>query len=230
MARREESTIPMTHATRKTQPKLRLVSDEEGGPAAVRPKAAHMRRTIPDVEWSILMTRAQEGDSQSYERLLREITPYLRSYVARWYTPPSDREDVVQDILLTLHSIRHTFDPTRPFGPWLHAIANRRVVDRSRRGTRIRTRETQLPDGYEEWWASPDTATDSDSIGLARAVTNLPPIQQTAIRLLKLEGLSLKEAAAATGISIGSLKVATHRAIASLRRAILKGDDSRENR
>ncbi|MGX8014133.1 sigma-70 family RNA polymerase sigma factor [Mesorhizobium sp. ORM8.1] len=218
----------MTRETRKTQPNLRLVSEEEGGPAAPRPKVAHMRRTIPDVEWSILMTRAQEGNSQSYERLLREIAPYLRSYAARWYTPPADREDAVQDILLTLHAIRHTFDPTRPFGPWLYAIANRRVVDRLRRMTRIRARETQLPDGYEERWAT-DNAMDSDSIGLDRAVTNLPPMQQTAIRLLKLEGLSLKEAEAATGISIGSLKVATHRAIASLRKAILKGDDSREN-
>lgn len=229
MARREAGTIPVTHEMRKTQPKLRLVSEEEGGPAAARPKVAHMRRTIPDVEWSILMTRAQEGDSQSYERLLREIAPYLRSYVARWYTPPADREDAVQDILLTLHSIRHTFDPTRPFGPWLYAIANRRVVDRLRRTTRIRTREAQLPDGYEESCANPDDATDRDSIGLERAITNLPPMQQTAIRLLKLKGLSLKEAEAATGISIGSLKVATHRAIESLRKAILKGDDSREN-
>lgn len=219
----------MTHETRKTQPDLRLVS-EGASPATAHPKVAHVRRTIPDVEWSILMTRAQEGDSQSYERLLREIASYLRSYAARWYTPPADREDAVQDILLTLHAIRHTFDPTRPFGPWLYAIANRRIVDRLRRRTRIRTRETQLPDGYEEWWANPDDAMDSDSIGLDRAITNLPPMQQTAIRLLKLKGLSLKEAEAATGISIGSLKVATHRAIASLRKAILKGDDSRENR
>lgn len=219
----------MTHETRKKQPNLRLVSEEGANPAAAHPKVAHVRRTIPDVEWSILMTRAQNGDSESYERLLREIAPYLRSYAARWYTPPADREDAVQDILLTLHAIRHTFDPTRPFGPWLYAIANRRVVDRLRRRTRIQTRETQLPDGYEEWCANPDDAMDSDSIGLDRAITNLPPLQQTAIRLLKLKGLSLKEAEAATGISIGSLKVATHRAIASLRKAILKGDDSREN-
>lgn len=219
----------MTRETHKTPPNLRLVSEELASPSAAHPKVVHMRRTIPDVEWSILMTRAQEGDSESYERLLREIAPYLRSYAARWYTPPADREDAVQDILLTLHAIRHTFDPTRPFGPWLYAIANRRVVDRLRRRTRIRTRETQLPDGYEEWWANPDDAMDSDSIGLDRAITNLPPMQQTAIRLLKLKGLSLKEAEAATGISIGSLKVATHRAIASLRKAILKGDDSREN-
>ncbi|RWL84625.1 MAG: sigma-70 family RNA polymerase sigma factor [Mesorhizobium sp.] len=217
----------MTNKTRKAQPNLRLVAGE--GSSSAHPKVAHMRRTIPDVEWSILMTRAQEGDSQSYERLLREIAPYLRSYATRWYTPPADREDAVQDILLTLHAIRHTYDPARPFGPWLYAIANRRIVDRLRQSTRIKKRETQLPDGYEEWWENAEDGSEKDAIGLEKAITNLPPMQQTAIRLLKLKGLSLKEAAAATGISTVSLKVATHRAIASLRKAILKGDDSREN-
>ena len=45
-------------------------------------------------------------------------------------------EDAVQDVLMTVHSIRQTYDPNRPFGPWLVTIAHRRVVDRLRRTTR----------------------------------------------------------------------------------------------
>jgi RNA polymerase sigma-70 factor (ECF subfamily) len=52
----------------------------------------------------------------------------------------------------------------------------------------------------------------------------LPPGQRQAVELLKLRELSLKEASALTGMSIGALKVATHRAIASLRRT-LRGID-----
>ena len=86
-----------------------------------------------DVDWSILMARGQAGDAISYRRLLEEISPYLRSVAARCHRNKSDVEDAVQDVLVTVHAIRATYDPMRPFGPWLLAIANRRIVDRLRR-------------------------------------------------------------------------------------------------
>jgi RNA polymerase sigma-70 factor (ECF subfamily) len=79
------------------------------------------------------MARAQSGDRQAYRRLLDEITPYLRSLAVKSHRDPRDIEDTVQDVLLSVHSIRHTYDPARPFGPWLVAIAHRRIVDRLRR-------------------------------------------------------------------------------------------------
>src|SRR5258708_35732958 len=100
--------------------------DDAGSPAG----SASVTR---DVDWSILMARAQEGDRAAYHRLLQEITPYLRSLAARRHRDPNDIEDAVQDVLLTVHSIRQTYDPARPFAPWLVAIANRRFIDRLRR-------------------------------------------------------------------------------------------------
>jgi len=113
-------------------PQLRLVGSE-GDPAPVGPGP-----TIRDTDWAILMAHAQDGDRSAYQRLLREITPYLRSLAARRHRDPSDVEDAVQDILLTVHAIRHTFDPTRPFGAWLVTIANRRFIDRLRQQGRRR--------------------------------------------------------------------------------------------
>lgn len=48
----------------------------------------------------------------------------------------------------------------------------------------------------------------------------LPPGQCEAVEMLKLRELSLKEAADTTGMSIGALKVAVHRAIKALRRVL----------
>src|SRR5438874_1739949 len=70
-----------------------------------------------DLDWSILMARTQAGEAVAYRRLLDEISPYLRSLAARRHRDPSDVEDAVQDVLLTVHAIRATYDPTRPFGP-----------------------------------------------------------------------------------------------------------------
>jgi RNA polymerase sigma-70 factor (ECF subfamily) len=181
-----------------------------------------------DVDWSILMARAQNGDRDAYRRLLNEITPYLRALSARRLYDPGDAEDVVQDVLLTVHEIRHTYDPTRPVGPWLVAIANRRIVDRLRRLGRTRLREDALSTEHETF-PSPQTNLQeekSDQRALRQAVEGLSPGQRAAIRLLKLEEKSLKEAAAESGMSVAALKVATHRALGNLRKMLSRRDDT----
>ncbi|WP_249780322.1 sigma factor [Bradyrhizobium sp. dw_411] len=76
---------------------------------------------------TVLMVRAQNGDSAAYRFLLEEITPYLRSLTAHWSKGGSDGEDILQEILLTLHSVRQTYDPSRSFEQWLVGVARHRV-------------------------------------------------------------------------------------------------------
>lgn len=184
------------------------------------------KSVIPDLDWTILMARAQDGDGAAYLRLLQAITPYLRALASRRHREPQDIEDAVQDVLLTVHAIRQTFDPTRPFGPWLVAIANRRFIDRLRRHGRQRARETSLTAEHETF---ADVTTNleerTDRHGLEGAIENLPPMQKQAIELLKLKEMSLKEAASVSGQSISALKVATHRALLSLRRLLAERAD-----
>jgi RNA polymerase sigma factor (sigma-70 family) len=194
-------------------PSLRLVGTEGHiAPAGAKP-------TIRDTDWAILMAHAQDGDKAAYQRLLQEITPYLRSLAARRHRNLSDIEDAVQDILLTVHSIRQTYDPTRPFGPWLVTIANRRFIDRLRRQGRKRGRETPLMPEHETF-SEPQANLDErpDRHELEKAIGELPPMQRQAIQLLKLKEMSLKEASAASGVSIASLKVNVHRAVKNLRK------------
>jgi RNA polymerase sigma-70 factor, ECF subfamily len=182
-----------------------------------------------ELDWSILMARSQSGDRDAYHRLLREITPYLRALAARRHRESSDVEDAIQDILLTVHAIRHTYDPTRPFGPWLAAIANHRLIDRLRRQGRLRSRETALTPEHETFSGDQANLYErvSDRRDLQQAVEKLPAGQRQAIRLLKLEERSLKEAAVISGMSVASLKVATHRALKSMRKILVKGGAER---
>jgi len=211
----------MSRAPKSHPPPLSLVPESL---SSARNGATRGPAQFNDIDWSILMARAQSGDAGAYLRLLEEITPYLRAFVSRRHTEPADVEDTVQDILLTVHAIRTTYDPARPFRPWLIAIAHRRAVDRLRRRRRTRSRETPLTPEHETM-ASPRSnllETRSDGRALRKAVEALTPGQREAIRLLKLEEMSLKEAAAASGMSIASLKVATHRAVARLRKLLGK--------
>lgn len=179
-------------------------------------------------EWARLMAAAQDGDSASYRRLLEELAPVLRRVVGvRWRGTAEDVEDVVQDVLLSVHSVRHTYDPARPFLPWLMAIARHRIADASRRSGR-RSEELAV-DNLEETLGAIPTNSEMDGLpdreALRKAIADLPPGQRQAVEMLKLKEMSLKEAAATTGLSIPALKVAVHRAIRSLRTAMRKDEE-----
>ena len=127
---------------------------------------------------------------------------------------------------MTVHAVRRAYDPGRPFGPWLVAIANRRIIDRLRRTTRTRGRETEFTTEHETFLPDPANLStniddlSADEAALYAAIEQLPADQRQAIELLKIKEMSLKEAAEASGRSVAALKVATHRAIKSLRKML----------
>jgi RNA polymerase sigma-70 factor, ECF subfamily len=178
-----------------------------------------------DQAWSQLMRAAQSGDRAAYERLLREISPLIRALVRRHCSNRADIEEMVQDTLLTLHRVRHTYDPGRPFCPWLAAIAWRRSIDALRRRIRISKYETPEQGVYETF---SDAAANSDLEGVRSAeevedlLRLLPARQREALQSLKLKEMTLAEASVASGQSVAALKVNTHRALKTLR-GLLEG-------
>jgi RNA polymerase sigma factor (sigma-70 family) len=186
-----------------------------------------MKPNSDDLTLTSLMRAAQAGDTHAYARLLDEITPCLRRFVRgqRKFLRAEDIEDLVQDILLSLHAVRATYDPQRPFMPWLMAIARNRLADGARRYARRAAHEVQVeafPVTFSDEGTNRDDGEYRDPEALRRAIRDLPAGQRDAIEMLKLREMSLKEAAAASGASIGALKVLVHRAIATLRKALAK--------
>jgi RNA polymerase sigma-70 factor (ECF subfamily) len=182
-----------------------------------------------DRQWAALMRAAQGGDARAYDELLRAVTPFLRSLARRYGSQRSNVEDVVQDVLLTVHRVRHTWDPSRPFSPWLAAIAARRSIDLLRRQSRI-ARHEQQDDLVLETFAAPAANTETGALQAATEIepllASLPPRQRQALEALKLRGLSLTEAAASSGQSVAALKVNMHRAVKTLRRLVGTTDES----
>ena len=177
--------------------------------------------TALDASWSTLMAAAQDGDQVAYGRLLRECTPVIRRIVRR-RVRPDQVDDAIQDVLLTIHRARHTYDPARSFSAWIIVIAQRRAIDILRQSGRNERREVHSPTKYEKFAEEPadpnrDLSTDQQSSALRAALEGLPPGQRQAIETLALRQLSLEQAASETGRSKGALKVNMHRALKSLR-------------
>ena len=195
---------------------------QPAGPGRCFGDKATIKSTVTGPDWSALLAAAQRGDGDAYRAFLKAILPFARAIARRYLRSEEQVEDAVQDALLTLHRIRHTYQPGRPVEPWLAAIVTRRAIDVARRGGRIGAREV-FDEGALETFADPaangsEAAEAAESV--ARMMTELSPKQREALELVKLKEMSLAEASAASGQSIGALKVNVHRAIRRLRRGL----------
>lgn len=171
--------------------------------------------------WPTMMAAAQAGDRVAYEKLLRECIPVIRRVARRQGVQVDAIDDVVQEVLLTLHCARQTYDPGRPFVAWLSTIAKRRAIDTLRqRGRRIR-HEVHASVAYERYSdPASNPARGWEQVGLsktlAEAVAGLSFGQRQAVEHLALQEQSLAEASALTGRTVGALKVNLHRGLKSL--------------
>jgi len=182
-----------------------------------------------------LMRSAQAGDADAYAALMQELAARVRRIVRyrRAFLEQADVEDLVQDVLLSVHAVRATYDATRPFIPWMLAITRNRLADAARRYARHGAHEVTVDDIDVTFFSSTTntmTPTYGDPEALRDAIADLPEGQRSAIEMLKLREMSLKEAAAASGTSVGALKVATHRAMDALRRRLKKEMQKRRGR
>jgi RNA polymerase sigma factor (sigma-70 family) len=182
-----------------------------------------------DARRSAWMAAAQAGDRSAYEALLRDCVPIIQAVARRQGVPSDQVDDVVQEVLLSVHRARQTYDPARSFTAWLQVIAERRAIDHLRRANRQRSREIYAPLDYQ---GHPDPAADpsrgvqqSDvAARVDRALAGLPKGQREAVKHLIIEERSLSDTAALTRRTEGALKVNLHRALKALRAKFRRGE------
>lgn len=169
-----------------------------------------------DASLTRLMVMSQQGDRQAYATLLSECQRWLQRYYSRRVAPAA-LDDLVQETLIALHSKLATWDPSRPFLPWLAAIARYRWVDHLRRF--YRTSECELDTDFV---GSDDEPAIAARISIDRLLGVLPEPQARAIKLVKIKGLSIAEASQATGQSGALVKVNIHRGLKKLAHMVEK--------
>ncbi|MEE4200793.1 sigma-70 family RNA polymerase sigma factor [Erythrobacter sp.] len=158
-----------------------------------------------------LMKAAQDGDKPATNVLLSEAGLWLERYFRRRIAADAV-DDLVQDVLIAFYNKRATWDPKRPFLPWLAAIARYRWIDHLRKHYRHEAKELMEDDAVED--SEEDVVTAR--VSLDRLFTHLPEKQAKAIELVKIGGLSIREASQKTGQSESLIKVNIHRGIKKL--------------
>ena len=172
--------------------------------------------TVREDRLKDLLVRGLAGDGAAYHRFLGELSGHLRAFLRRRLARmPDDVEDLVQETLLAVHNQRHTFDAAQPLTAWAHAIARYKLVDFLRRRSR-RDLLTEPLDDELEVLSSADADAAEARRDLARLLETLPERQRMPIVYVKVQGLSVIEAARLTGMSASAVKVAVHRGLKAL--------------
>jgi len=157
------------------------------------------------------------GEAEPYRRLLDELSRLLRAYYGRRCPPGLDPEDLVQETLIAVHSRRATYDVGQPFTAWAYAIARYKLIDALRRA-RLHLRAPA--EAAEALFVAPEARGGAQAAmaarDLDRVLAGLPARTQALVREVKLEGLSIREAAQKHGMTETAVKVAVHRALKAL--------------
>jgi RNA polymerase sigma-70 factor (ECF subfamily) len=140
------------------------------------------------------------------------VVAKLRSFVGRRVSA-SDVDDVVQDVLLRIHTRAAGVDDAR-FGGWVYAVARNAITDHYRK------RPPPPPAVPGERDGDGDGDDDDERVLLqcvAPFIARLPSPYREAITLVELEGLTQQAAADACGVSLSGMKSRVQRGRRMLR-------------
>ena len=161
------------------------------------------------------MVQSLGGDRAAYATLLRRLNGHLRAYYVRRLGSgrAADAEDLLQETLIAMHARRSTYDTTRPFTAWVHAIARYKLIDYFRRARR---RAEEPLDDADALFSVSDSNSVEARIDVERLLRRLPEKSRRLVRDVKIQGLSTAEAAERNAMSESAVKVGVHRALKSL--------------
>ncbi len=168
---------------------------------------------------SAAMTAARTGDSRAYRYLLDRLSHHLRSQIRRLLARTgangtSELEDILQETLIAIHTRLHTYDPSYPVTAWVNAIARYKVVDYYRA---VGDNRRRIPiEDVEALLADPVSERSDAARDVSRLLSSLPPHLRKPIEDVKLQGFTVAESAARSGMSESAVKVGIHRGMKRL--------------
>ena len=175
-------------------------------------------RESDEQRWSALMLSAQSGNESDYRQLLGELAEAVKRFLRSRFGNQPLIEDCVQEALIAVHQARHTYNPKRPFRPWLFAIVRNRTIDTLRRQQQRKNVADQYVREQEVLAQSNGQAGYSDAIAEGELFRALSSQHREVLILTKIIGFSIAETAERLDISESAVKVRVHRAVGKLRK------------
>jgi RNA polymerase sigma-70 factor (ECF subfamily) len=175
------------------------------------------RLQIIEADLHAAWREALAGNARCYQDVLTRLSQHLRLFLRRRLRDkPQDVEDLVQEILLSIHQKRHTYDPKQPLTAWIYAIARYKLIDHLRAQARHDDKNDPIDDWHDQLWMASTEDANASKVHLTHMLSQLPDKQRRPIEHTKLEGHTVAEAAELTGQSESAVKVNIHRGLKAL--------------
>jgi RNA polymerase sigma-70 factor (ECF subfamily) len=162
-----------------------------------------------------LFVSGSAGNARDYAKFLETIAPMLRRMVGRRLAA-YEVEDVTQEILISIHKARHTYDGGRPIMPWVLAIASFRITDHLRKHyAQMRHQTVDIADLENVLTDVTEDGSANESID--ELLADVPEHQKRILTMMHVEGFTAKEVGKQLRMNESAVKVAAHRAIKKIR-------------
>jgi RNA polymerase sigma-70 factor (ECF subfamily) len=169
-----------------------------------------------------LMRQSLNGDKHAYAEILQETSRFLRPFLAKRLSFTNEVDDLLQEILISIHKARHTYDGKRPYKPWVYAIARFRLQDYLRAHYSDQLHHADDLSELEDYLHENVTESAITYESISGEVEKLPQKQAAILQLMHQEGYTAKEVAKKLGMNESAVKVAAHRAYRILREKLEK--------
>ena len=156
--------------------------------------------TSPDE--ALLVLRAQLGDREALEALLRAIRPSLLRFVAG-IIGADDAEDLLQDVLFVIYRKLGGLQNADVFKPWAFRIASRAAFKHLKKRTRL---PALVGDELLEDLPADMSMPQVDESLLSAMLATLSPASRAVLTLHFKEEMTLAEVAAVLEIPIGTVR------------------------
>jgi len=167
-----------------------------------------------------LMRQALAGDKRAYAAALSGTARMLRPYLCKRLSNRNEIEDLLQEILISIHKARHTYDGQRPYTPWAFAIARYRLHDHLRAHYADHLRFAGELSEADNISATDVTESALSYESIKEEVQKLPEKQARILHLIHGDGYTAKEVASKIGMKESAVKVAAHRAYKILKKKL----------
>ena len=151
-------------------------------------------------------------------KILEEFEGPLTSYAARITGDPERARDVVQDAFMLLCR-ENPAELDGRVAQWLFAVCRNKALDVCRKEGRMQTLTERQATDRESHDRNPAIAAEQDETRnrVLKLLAELPVNQQEVVRLRFQNGLSYKDIAVVTRLSVSNVGYLIHAAIAKLR-------------
>ncbi|AYF43579.1 MULTISPECIES: RNA polymerase sigma factor [Halobacteriovorax] len=173
-----------------------------------------------------LIILSQNGDQEAYRIFLEAISHIVKKIVSVKVFNESHRDDICQEILMSIHHSLPTYSPERPVTPWVNCIIERRIIDYIRKYSKLKEREEE----FQEDVTNPQDLTNTGIDSIEKLIINeqlsvlinkyLTEELKRPLLMAKIEGHQTKEVAETLGITESAARTRISRAMAKLKKVV----------